>query len=114
LSVSLPISDTPSVTRQVGNILKRQGIPPAPERQKTTTGHECISTHMDVLVTTAFFSAEVWTLGGLVTYHVLFFIHLRSRRVHIADVAPHSHAAWMVQTARSVTMVEWRFLSSGP
>jgi hypothetical protein len=27
---------------------------------------------MDVLVATDFFTAEVWTLGGLVTYYVLF------------------------------------------
>ena len=55
----------------VGNILKRHGIPPAPERQTTTTWKEFIRTHMDVLVATDFFTAEVWTLGGLVTYYVL-------------------------------------------
>src|SRR6267142_2763311 len=32
----------------VGNILKRHGLPPAPERQTTTTWTECIRTHMDV------------------------------------------------------------------
>ena len=57
----------------VGNILKRHGIPPAPERTKTTAWKEFIRTHMDVLVATDFFTAEVWTLGGLVTYYVLFF-----------------------------------------
>jgi putative transposase len=60
----------------VGNILKRHGLPPAPERKTTTTWKEFIRTHMDVLVATDFFTAEVWTLGGLVTYYVLFFIHL--------------------------------------
>src|SRR5436190_2600274 len=48
----------------VGNILKRHGIPLAPERQTTTTWKEFIRTHMDVLVATDFFTAEVWTLGG--------------------------------------------------
>ena len=52
----------------VGNILKRHGLPPAPERQTTTTWTEFIRTHMDVLVATDFFTAEVWTLGGLVAY----------------------------------------------
>src|SRR5438105_9753576 len=56
----------------VGNILKRHGIPPAPERKTTTTWKEFIRTHMEVLVATDFFTAEVWTLGGLVTYYVLF------------------------------------------
>jgi len=45
----------------VGNILKRHGIPPASERKKTTTWHEFIRTHMDVLVATDFFTTEVWT-----------------------------------------------------
>ena len=34
----------------VGNILKRHGLPPAPERKKTTTWKECMRIHMDVLV----------------------------------------------------------------
>jgi transposase len=32
----------------VGNILKRHGIPPAPERKRTTTWKEFIRTHLDV------------------------------------------------------------------
>jgi putative transposase len=97
----------------VGNILKRHGIAPAPERKTTTTWKEFIRTHMDVLVATGFFTAEVWTLGGLVTYYVLFFLHLGSRRVHIAGVTPHPNEAWMVQVARNVTMEEWGFLAPG-
>jgi putative transposase len=97
----------------VGNILKRHGIPPAPERKTTTTWKEFIRTHLDVLVATDFFTAEVWTLGGLVTYYVLFFIHLGSRKIHVAGVTPHPNEAWMVQVARNVTMEEWGFLSPG-
>jgi len=97
----------------VGNILKRHGIPPAPERKTTTTWKEFIQTHLDMLVATDFFTAEVWTLGGLVTYYVLFFIHLGSRKVHVAGVTPHPDEAWMVQVARNVTMEEWGCLSPG-
>jgi putative transposase len=97
----------------VGNILKRHGIAPAPERKTTTTWKEFIRTHMDVLVATDFFTAEVWTLGGLVTYDVLFFLHLSSQKVHIAGVTPHPNAAWMMQIARNVTMEAWGFLSPG-
>ena len=81
--------------------------------RRTTTWKEFIRTHMDVLVATDFFTAEVWTLGGLVTYYVLFFIHLGSRKVHVAGVTPHPNEAWMVQVARNVTMEEWGFLSPG-
>ena len=97
----------------VGNVLKRHGIAPAPERKTTTTWKEFIRTHLDVLVATDFFTAEVWTLGGLVTYYVLFFLHLGSRRVHIAGVTPHPNEAWMVQVARNRTMEEWGFLAPG-
>ena len=62
---------------------------------------------------TDFFTAEVWTLGGLVTYYILFFLHLGSRKVQVADLTPHPNAAWMVQVARNVTMEEWGFLSPG-
>jgi putative transposase len=97
----------------VGNILKRHGIPPAPARQRTTTWSEFIRTHMDMLVATDFFTAEVWTSCGLVTYDVLFFIHLASRRVHVAGITPHPDQRWMVQIARHVTMVDWGFLTPG-
>jgi putative transposase len=97
----------------VGNILKRHGMSSAPERKTTTTWNEFIRTHLEVLVATDFFTAEVWTLGGLVTYYVLFFIHLSSRKVHIAGMTPQPNQAWMMQVARNVTMEQWGFLSPG-
>jgi len=51
-----------------------------------------------------FFTADVWTWGGLVTYYVFFCIQLGSRKVHIAGMAPHPNEAWMVQVARNLTM----------
>jgi transposase InsO family protein len=97
----------------VGNILKRHGILPAPERKKTTTWKEFIRTHMEVLVATDFFTTEIWTKAGLVTYYVLFFIHLASRKVYVAGVTPHPDERWMVQVARNVTMEEWGILAPG-
>src|SRR5499433_3638063 len=100
-------------TQTVGNILKRHGIPPAPERKTTSTWKEFIRTHLDVLVATDFFTTEVWTLGGLVTYYVLFFLHLGSREIHVAGITPHPNEAWIVQVARNVTMEEWGCLAPG-
>jgi transposase InsO family protein len=97
----------------VGNVLKRHGIAPAPERKTTTTWKEFIRTHLEVLVATDFFTAEVWTTAGLVTYYVLFFIHLASRKVHVAGATPHPDERWMVQIARNVTMADWGFLEPG-
>ena len=67
---------------------------------------------MDVLAATDFFTTEVWTQGGLVTYYVLFFIHLATRRVHIAGITPNPNEPWMIQVARNVTMADLGFLSS--
>src|SRR3989449_3511213 len=107
-NLGLTVSD-----QTVGNVLKRHGIAPAPERKMTTTWKEFIRTHMDVLGATDFFTAEVWTTAGLVTYYVLFFIHLASRKIHVAGMTPHPDARWMMQIARNVTMEEWGFLAPG-
>jgi transposase InsO family protein len=97
----------------VGNILKRRGLPSAPDRQKTTTWKDFIHRNLDVLVATDFFSTEVWTLGGLVTFYVLFFIKLDTREVHIAGVTSNPNEQWMKQMARNLTMEEWGFLKPG-
>jgi hypothetical protein len=88
----------------VGNVLRRHGLLPAPERKRTTTWSTFIRTHMDLLAGTDFFTAEVLTLRRLVTYYVLFFIHLESRRVAIAGITVHPNEAWMKQMARNATM----------
>jgi transposase InsO family protein len=88
----------------VGNVLRRHGLPPAPERKRTTTWAEFIRTHRALLAGSDFFTAEVLTLRGLVTYYVLFFIHLESRRVDIVGVTVRPNEPWMKQIARNVTM----------
>ena len=42
-----------------------------PERNKNTTWRDFIRRHMDVLAGTDFFTVEVLTWRGLVTYYVL-------------------------------------------
>jgi hypothetical protein len=49
----------------VGNILKRHGISPAPERTKTVTWWEFVRIHLDVLRATDFWTSEVWSWCGL-------------------------------------------------
>jgi putative transposase len=85
----------------VGNILRRHGIAPAPKRSQTTTWKEFIRRHMDVLAGTDFFTVEVLTWYGLVTYYVLFFLHLETRRVSLAGITPHPTEEWMRQIARN-------------
>ena len=53
---------------------------------------------------------EVWTPGGLVTYYVLFIIHLLTRSVHIAGVTTAPNGGFMKQVARNLTDVRDGFL----
>jgi putative transposase len=91
-----PVSD-----QTIGNILKRHGIAPAPKRSRNTTWKEFISAHLAVLAGTDFFTVEVLTWRGLVTYYVLFFLHLESRRVTLGGITRHPTEAWITQMARN-------------
>ena len=88
----------------VGNVLRRHGLSPAPQRKHTTTWAQFIRAHLAVLAGTDFFTAEVLTRRGLVTYYVLFFIHLESRKVDIAGITVQPNESWMRQMARNATM----------
>src|SRR5262245_36409796 len=68
----------------VANILRRHNIPPAPKRKQTIRWKDFIRGHMAVLAATDFFTVEVLTLWGLMTYYVLLFIHLDSRKICVA------------------------------
>jgi hypothetical protein len=57
-----------------------------------------------------FFTVEVLTWRGLVTYYVLFFLHLESRRVGVAGITRHPDREWMEQIARSATQETWGYL----
>ena len=49
------------------------------------------------------------TPAGLFSY-VLFFMHLDTRRVHIAGITLNPDQIWMKQVARNLTMEGWGFL----
>jgi hypothetical protein len=52
-----------------------------------------------------FFTTEVWTWRGLVTYYTLFVIDLASRRVQIVGSTPHPEV-FMRQVARTLTAAD--------
>ena len=88
----------------VFNILKAHGMPLDPNR-KALSWKKFIQSHMEVTWACDFFTEEVWSVGGLVTLYALFFIHLKTRRVHFAGVTSHPGADWMKQQARNFLMV---------
>jgi transposase InsO family protein len=94
----------------VGNILRRHDIAPAPKRSQTTTWREFIRRHLGVLAGTDFFTVEVLTWRGLVTYYVLFFLDLETRRVSLAGITRHPTEEWMTQMARNAVDEESGYL----
>jgi hypothetical protein len=85
----------------IAKILKEQGIQPAPDRP--SSWRTFLGVHWGETLAADFFTTEVWTLHGLVTYYTLFVLELKSRRVHIAGSTPNLDAVFMVQVARNLT-----------
>jgi putative transposase len=94
----------------VGGILRRHGIAPAPKRSQITTWKDFLAAHRNVLAGCDFFTVEVLTWRRLVTYYVLFFLHLESRRVNVAGITRHPNQDWMEQIGRSATLDKWGYL----
>jgi putative transposase len=76
------ISDT-----AVANILKAHGIETVPERKRKSSWKEFLNAHWDDLASVDFTTIGVWTKQGLVTYYLLFFMEVATRRVHISQVS---------------------------
>jgi putative transposase len=69
-----------------------------------------ITAHKDILASADFFTVEVLSWRGLVTYYVLFFLHLESRRVSVVGITIHPDQEWMEQIARRATQGTWGYL----
>ena len=82
----------------IATILKAEGIPPSSERP--TSWRTFLRAHWPALVAADFFTTEVWTARGLVTYYTLFVIELQSRRVHLGGSTRYPDDAFVVQAMR--------------
>ena len=68
----------------VRNILRRHHLEPAPYRRKAgRSWAQFLRLHWEVLAATDFFTVEVATWQGLVTFYVLFVMELATRRVRL-------------------------------
>ena len=68
----------------IAMVLKENGIKPAPHRP--SSWRTFLEAHWGEVAATDFFTTEVWTVTGLKTVYVLFFIELKTRRVHVAGM----------------------------
>ena len=85
----------------IGRILKAAGIPPS--RQRPMTWRTFLHAHWPALVAADFFTTEVWTTRGLVTYYTAFVIELESRRVQVIGSTPYPDEGFLLQCLRQVT-----------
>ena len=88
----------------IRRIVKAAGLPPAPQRP--TSWQTFLNAHWGGIAGADFFTTEVWTWRGLVTYYTVFVIDLASRRVEILGSTPHPEALFMQQIERTLTMAE--------
>ena len=94
----------------VATVLKDNGIPPAPGRP--SSWRTFLRAHWGAIAGADFFTTEVWTARGLVTYYTLFVLDLESRQVLMVGSTPNPDAGFMAQAARRLTDAVDGFLAS--
>jgi transposase InsO family protein len=88
----------------IARILKAHGLLPAPQRP--TSWQTFLRAHWGAIAGADFFTTEVWTWRGLVTFYTVFAIDLANRRVRVLGTTPHPDEAFMRQVVRTVTMAD--------
>src|SRR6516162_2836515 len=99
-SAATPVANS---DQTVGNVLRRHGIPPAPERKRRITWAEFIRIHLALLAGTDISAAEV-LMRGSVTCYVLFFIYFESSRIDISRITNCPNKPWKLGVTRNVRM----------
>ena len=92
----------------IAKVLKEHGIHPSPDRPMSW--RTFVRSHAHLIAAADFFTTEVWTARGLVTYFTLFVIDVATRRVYIAGTTTNPTSSWMEQIARNLTDSEDGFL----
>ena len=88
----------------IARILKAHGVPPAPTRP--TSWQTFLRAHWGAIAGADFFTTEVWTWRGLVTFYPVFVIDLATRRVQVLGTTPHPDGAFMRQVVRTLSMAD--------
>lgn len=83
----------------MGAILRRHGIPPAPQREPSPSWRHLMTHYKDQLLACDFFTVETLFLQ---TLYVFVFIEIGRRRVHFAGCTAHPNGAWVEQQARQL------------
>jgi hypothetical protein len=78
--------------------------------ERPTSWQSFLRAHWGAIAGADFFTTEVWTWRGLITYYTVFVIDLASRRVHVVGSTPHPEEVFMCQVVRTLTAADDRFL----
>jgi transposase InsO family protein len=93
----------------VWRLLRNAGIDPTPNRTGPTWA-QFIRSQAKTIIATDFCCVDTVTLRRL---HVLFFIEIGSRRIHLGGITANPTGAWTTQAARNLLMTvesQFRFL----
>ena len=71
-------------------------------QNSATAWRTFLQAHWPALVAADFFTTEVWTARGLVTYSTAFVIELHTRRVRVLGSTPNPDGAFVVQAVRGL------------
>jgi hypothetical protein len=85
----------------IARILRADAIPPVPERP--TSWQTFLRVHWSEIAAADFFTTEVWTWHGLVTFYTVCVIELASRRVEILGSTPYPDEPFVCQMVRNLT-----------
>jgi transposase InsO family protein len=88
----------------IRRILKAAGLPPVPQRP--ISWQTFLRAHWGAIAGADFFTTEVWTWRGLVTYDTVFVLDSASRRVQMLGSTPHPEAFFMHQVGRLLTFAD--------
>lgn len=86
----------------INNILRKHGFKPEPPGNPDSTWANFLHRHTTTLWACDFFTKPILTIGGWVDVYVLFFIHLKTRRVHVLGMTTNPNNEWMKQQARNL------------